>query len=177
VLADGYSIRALAATDVGALTDAYRRNREHLAPWEPTRPDGFFTTAGQRAAVHEQLRLVDQGLLATWVLTFGDQVVGRMSLNNIVRGVLCSASLGYWVDARHLRRGLARDAVEHACDRARARGLHRVEAGTLLHNTASQGVLQACGFEAYGTAPRYLFLAGRWQDHRLFQRILHDDPL
>jgi len=55
--------------------------------------------------------------------------------------------------------------------------LHRVEAGTLLHNTASQRVLERCGFEYYGTAPRYLFIRGAWRDHRLYQRILHDKPL
>jgi ribosomal-protein-alanine N-acetyltransferase len=26
-------------------------------------------------------------------------------------------------------------------------------------------------------APKFLFINGAWQDHRLFQRILHDDPL
>ena len=54
-------------------------------------------------------------------------------------------------------------------------GLHRVEASTLLHNVASQRVLARNGFEQYGTAPRYLQIAGRWQDHLLFAR-LKDDP-
>ena len=80
------------------------------------------------------------------------QVVGRVNLNNLVIGVLRSASVGYWVDAAHQGRGLATGAVEFACAQARGRGLHRVEAGTLLHNTASQRVLERCGFEYYGTA-------------------------
>nr|WP_315850337.1 GNAT family protein [Arthrobacter woluwensis] len=50
-------------------------------------------------------------------------------------------------------------------------GLHRLEAGTLLHNTASQRVLLKNGFTVFGTAPRYLRIQGRWQDHRLFQRL------
>ena len=52
--------------------------------------------------------------------------------------------------------------------------LLRIEAGTLLHNVASQRVLLHNGFVAYGVAPQYLQIAGRWQDHRLYQRILHD---
>ncbi len=177
MLPEGYSIRPLALTDAGALADAYRRNREHLAPWEPDRPESFFTAAGQSSAVLEQLALVRRGSLVAWVLTRGDEVVGRINLNNIVLGVLRSASLGYWVDAGHLRRGLAAGAVEVACAEGRARGLHRLDAGTMLHNVASQAVLEACGFEVYGLAPKFLFLGGAWQDHRLFQRILHDDPL
>jgi ribosomal-protein-alanine N-acetyltransferase len=37
-------------------------------------------------------------------------------------------------------------------------------------------VLRGAGFTEYGLAPRLLFIAGAWQDHRLFQLILHDDP-
>jgi ribosomal-protein-alanine N-acetyltransferase len=47
--------------------------------------------------------------------------------------------------------------------------LHRVEAGTLVHDTASQRVLGRNGFVRYGLAPQYLHIAGRWQDHVLFQ--------
>jgi [ribosomal protein S5]-alanine N-acetyltransferase len=92
-------------------------------------------------------------------------------------GVLRSASVGYWVDAAHLRRGLASGAVEFVAGAARDRGLHRRSAGTMLHNTASQRVLERSGFELYGVAPKYLFIDGAWQDHRLYQRILHDRPL
>ena len=67
--------------------------------------------------------------------------------------------------------------MEFACAQAQGRGLHRVEAGTLVHNESSQRVLEACGFEYYGTAPKFLFINGAWQDHRLYQRILHDNPL
>ena len=53
-------------------------------------------------------------------------------------------------------------------------GLHRVEAGTLVHNRASQRVLERNGFVRYGLAPQYLRIAGRWQDHVLFQ-VLNPD--
>jgi ribosomal-protein-alanine N-acetyltransferase len=177
MIPDGYTVRPLQASDAGALAAAYTRNREHLAPWDPVRPSDFYTTAGQEQAVVDQLRLVDSGLLATWVLEHDGDVVGRVSLNNIVRGVLASASVGYWVDVLHTRRGLASALVEHACAEALAMGLHRVEAGTMLHNVASQKVLLRSGFEKYGMAPKFLFIAGDWQDHNLYQRILHDHPL
>ena len=51
-------------------------------------------------------------------------------------------------------------------------GLHRLEAATLVHNVASQRVLEKNGFEAYGTAREYLQIGGQWQDHRMYQRIL-----
>lgn len=177
MIPEGYQIRGLTADDASALAAAYRRNREHLEPLDPRRPESFYTDDGQAAAVASQLTSVRSGLLAAWVLTHGDRVVGRVNLNNIVMGVLRSASVGYWVDADHLRRGLAAGAVELACAQARERGLHRVEAGTLVHNEASQRVLGRCGFELYGMAPKFLFINHAWQDHNLYQRILHDEPL
>jgi ribosomal-protein-alanine N-acetyltransferase len=177
VLPEGYDMREIEAADAGPLAEAYRRNREHLEPWEPAREEEFFTERGQQAVIGASLTAIGQGQLVAWVLTHGEDIVGRMNLNNVVRGVLQSASLGYWVDVGHLGRGLASGAVELACVEARRRGLHRVEAGTLLHNQASQRVLERCGFEHYGTAPSYLFIAGAWQDHRLYQRVLHDRPL
>jgi ribosomal-protein-alanine N-acetyltransferase len=177
VLPDGYSLRKLRLDDAAAMADAYRRNREHLAPWDPTRDPAFYTEQGQVAVVAGQLAAVRTGHVAAWVIEHQGRVAGRINLNNIIRGVLRSGSLGYWVDAAHLGRGVASGAVEEVCVLAHAEGLHRVEAGTLLHNVASQRVLRRCGFEHYGTAPRFLFIGGAWQDHRLYQRILHDDPL
>ncbi len=52
-------------------------------------------------------------------------------------------------------------------------GLRRIEASTLLHNIASQRVLLNNGFHHIGMAPRYLQVAGEWQDHNLYQVILH----
>jgi ribosomal-protein-alanine N-acetyltransferase len=59
-------------------------------------------------------------------------------------------------------------AVRHAFEQL---GLHRAEAGTLVHNVASQRVLERNGFTRFGMAPRYLRIAGKWQDHVLFQRL------
>ena len=177
MLPDGYRIVPLRVDHAEAVAAAYARNREHLAPWDPARDDSYYTTGGQQDALVRQLSLVEGGLMAAWVIERGADVVGRVNLNNVVRGVLCSAALGYWVDHALLRRGLATAAVEHACREAAALGLQRVEAGTMVHNVASQRVLLRAGFEQYGMAPRFLFIAGDWQDHNLYQRILHDNPL
>ena len=70
------------------------------------------------------------------------------------------------------------EAVHGACSFAFDHlSLHRIEAATLPHNEASQGVLLRCGFEEEGLARRYLKINGRWQDHRLFALLREDfDP-
>jgi ribosomal-protein-alanine N-acetyltransferase len=180
VLPADFHLRPLAGDDAPALAAAFARNREHLRPWDPNRAEAFFTVAGQRESIRAQLALVEQGRLQGWVLWHvvegRAEVAGRYALSNITRGVQLGCTLGYWVD-RHLQgRGLASAMVEHACEQAAALGLHRVEAGTMIANAASQAVLRRCGFQHYGTAPDLLYLDGAWRDHHLFQRILNSEP-
>lgn len=171
-----YQVRELIASDAVALQDAYARNKQHLAPWEPIRPDSFYTLEGQAADIAHRLEEQDGGRGATWVIERGSEIVGRVALSNVARGVFQSCSIGYWVDGAHTGRGLATRAVNAACGAARLMGLHRVEAATILDNGPSQGVLERCGFHLIGVAPAYLFIAGSWRDHRLYQLLLHSDP-
>jgi ribosomal-protein-alanine N-acetyltransferase len=191
VLPGGIVLRLVEPGDADALAAAYRRNREHLEPWDPARSEQFFTASWHRDEIRLLLDLYEAGRALPLVLVDidahpddeahadahrdGDPIVGRVNVNNIVRGVFLSAGIGYWVDAAYGGRGLATAAVRAVVELARDDlGLHRLEAGTLLHNHRSQRVLQRAGFEVIGVAPRYLRIAGEWQDHRLFQRILHD---
>ena len=178
MLPDGYSFRPLTTGDAAGLAAAYVRNREHLAPWDPARPAEFYTEAGMDAHIAERLELEAKGLFRNFVIVGPDgSVVGRANIQNIIRGTMQGGTLGYWVDKDHLRRGLARASVEFLEGQALELGLHRLEAGTMVENVASQRVLEACGYEQYGLAPKLLFLNGAWRDHVLFQKLLHDLPL
>jgi len=176
VLADGYEIRPLDRRDAAARAAAYRRNREHLAPWDPVRPEDYYTERGQVEDIERQLAERERGKRYPFLLWRGPQVVGQVSIDNVVRGVLQSGTVGYWLDHQHLGRGLATGMVAHVVEHARAVGLHRLEAGTLPENTPSQAVLRRSEFIEYGVAERFLYIRGEWRDHVLFQRILHDDP-
>ncbi|MET4158672.1 GNAT family N-acetyltransferase [Agromyces sp. PvR057] len=170
----GVIVRSLAAGDGPALAAAYVRNRAHLAPWEPERTESFFKVATHEREVVALLARVDAGTAIPLVLVDGDEIIGRVNLSDIVRGAFQNAHLGYWIDHRLTGRGLATTATGVALHAARAAGLHRVQAGTLVHNVASQSVLERNGFERIGVARRYLRIAGRWQDHVLFERLIED---
>jgi ribosomal-protein-alanine N-acetyltransferase len=163
------TIRAITLDDAAPVAALLRSNRTFLAPWDPIRPDDFFTDDGQRDLIAEALA---RDANDPHVILVDGRIAGRINLNNIVRGPFLSASLGYWVDQEVNGHGVATTAVammlRHAFGPA---GLHRVEAGTLVHNVASQRALERNGFQRFGLAPRYLRIAGRWQDHLLFQRL------
>lgn len=172
-LADGVVLRGVRESDAEALAEAYRANGEHLKPWEPARDDAFFTAEYQRAQIEKSREAFAAGTAVAFVITTGGRVVGRLTLTGIVRGAFQSVNLGYWIAADHQGRGLMTAAVRAASTIARDElRLHRIQAATLLHNDASQAVLRKCGFTEIGVAPGYLRIAGRWQDHRLFQLIL-----
>ncbi|MCU1510367.1 MAG: family N-acetyltransferase [Arthrobacter sp.] len=166
-------VRVPRVSDAEGLSAAYQRNREHLAPWEPRRNEDFFTVAGQAASIESKLALFIAGSDVPWVLLDEGRIVGVMTLSGIVRGPFLSAHLGYWVDKDYTGRGVGSAAVAYAVDAARTElGLHRLQAATLPQNAASQKILKRSHFEEIGLAPAYLEIAGAWQDHILYQRIL-----
>jgi [ribosomal protein S5]-alanine N-acetyltransferase len=126
---------------------------------------------GQRAGIQAALAEHQRGTkLPHVILTDHGQVAGRITLNEIVRGPFQSCHMGYWVAADYNGRGLATGAVRDIIRVAfEELGLHRIEAGTLLHNVRSQRVLERNGFIRFGVAPAYLQIAGRWQDHAMYQ--------
>jgi [ribosomal protein S5]-alanine N-acetyltransferase len=165
--------RIASVTDAEQLATVLRANRAFLAAWEPERSESYFTPDGQRAALDQALGSYDRGgMVPLVILDDAGDVVGRISINNIVRGAFQSASLGYWVSQSHNGRGIASAAVADAITFAFWRlRLHRLEAGTLLHNTASQHVLTRNGFRPFAVAPSYIKIAGTWQDHILYQLL------
>jgi ribosomal-protein-alanine N-acetyltransferase len=174
LLPDDVTLRLLRRDDGPALAAAYARNREHLEPWEPARPATFYEAQYHHQRIPVQLLEHLNGRSVPLLLERDGEIVGRVNLSDIVQGAFCNAHLGYWVDARLAGRGIMSAAVEAAAVHARDElGLHRLQAATLVHNDASQRVLERTRFERIGVAPRYLKIAGRWQDHVLFQRILH----
>ncbi|MGY1634589.1 GNAT family N-acetyltransferase [Geodermatophilus sp. SYSU D01186] len=166
------TVRALTEDDVPALTRLLVANREFLAPWDPQRPDEYFTEDVQRAEARRTLERYRQGAVLPGVVLVDGEPAGRVNVNNVVRGSFLSGDLGYWVSEHVTGRGVATAAVAAMVGLAFGEaGLHRLQAGTLVHNSASQRVLRRNRFERIGFAPRYLRIAGRWQDHLLFQLL------
>jgi [ribosomal protein S5]-alanine N-acetyltransferase len=162
--------RLIAMADAPVLASLLQDNREFLAPWEPIRGEDYFSAGGQRAAIEDALARHAAGTALPCVITSDGQVAGRITLSGIVRGPFLSASVGYWVAQAQGGRGLATAALREIIGVAFGElGLHRIQAETLRENVASQRVLTRNGFTRIGMAPRYLNIAGRWQDCILYQ--------
>ena len=163
-------ITPLQLDDADELVRYVTRNRIHLTPTQPRRGEAFWTAAGQRVRVAASLEEMARGRMMPLLVLEDGAMVAELTLSDITGGVFMSAALGYSVDGERLRRGIAAWAVAATVDIAfTALHLHRIQAGTLPENIASQGVLERCGFERIGLARDYLAIAGVWRDHVLWQ--------
>jgi ribosomal-protein-alanine N-acetyltransferase len=169
-------IRLIMPSDDEPLAQLQIQNRQFLAPWDPVRPDDYFSAAGQRNDIEAALARYERGESVPWVVLNDDaEVAGRLTLSGIVHGLFQSCSMGYWIAEHETGKGLATSAVQAGLTFAFGQlELHRVQAETLTNNVASQRVLGKAGFVQYGLAPRYLKIAGVWQDHQMFQRLTDD---
>ena len=112
-----------------------------------------------------------------FVITWDGEMVGMVTVSNIIWGSARMCSIGYWVASSHAGRGITPTAVALVCDHLFGTvGLHRVEISIRPENAASLRIVAKLGFTELGLAPGYLHIAGDWRDHRVFQLLAEDAP-
>jgi len=167
------SIRLVQPGDAAALASFLARDAEAFARWDPERRPDFYTSSGQLARI--ELALVRYGNGEVWpgVVLADEVVIGRITVQNILRSAWQKAELGYWIAYQHQGRGHATRAVGLAVDLMTTElELHRAEAITQMDNLGSQHVLRNNGFVPYGVARSRMFTAGAWHDEILWERLL-----
>ena len=163
--------------DYAAWAELRALSRQHLTPWEPQWARDELTRSAFRRRLRQfQRELRDDHGFAYLIFADTDSMLlGGLNISNVRRGVAQAASIGYWIGAPHVGRGLMTDALGAAVRFAFVKlGLNRLEAACLPSNLGSARVLENNGFKREGRARRYLRINGQWQDHDLFA-LLHDD--
>tara|TARA_R110002072_G_scaffold302157_1_gene484171 strand:- start:1736 stop:2287 length:552 start_codon:yes stop_codon:yes gene_type:complete len=153
------------------------RNREHLAPWEPTRDHTYYTAASSKERLEKDCEGFTRGQsICLWgVDTTASDVIGSCNFTNIVWGPFQACHLGFSVDADYQGKGYMREMVEAAIDHVFGTvGLHRIMANHMPSNIRSAKLLEGLGFEKEGFAKSYLQINGRWEDHILTAKVNPD---
>lgn len=163
-------IRLCSAGDAARLVSYYSKNREHLSPWEPDRPPGFYDTAAWEERLRERVTEQNAGR-SYYFLAFtaeAEEIIATCSLTGIVRGVFQACFMGYSVDNNHEGRGVMKTLCHHVIGYAFGDlDLHRIMANHMPGNIRSEMLLRTLGFEREGYARSYLKIHGRWEDHVL----------
>jgi len=161
-------LRPARLADAHAWSEIRVRNAAWLRPWAGTEPEKSMYESSQGSYLRmlagtyrEHLRR--QGL--SWVITFGDELAGQLTVGSIVRGSNRSALIGYWIDQKFAGRGIVPTALAMAVDHSfRVVGLHRVEAGIQPENHASRRVMEKLGFHEEGLRRGSVHINGAWRD-------------
>ena len=147
----------------------YYRNRHFLSEWEPERPEEFYTLDFQKKFLEEDFKSNEDGkIFRLWITAKNEErrIIGCITFNLIVRGVLQSCILGYKLDKEEINKGLITEGINKAIsvvfDELK---LHRIEAPIMPVNIASIKVVSKLGFENEGLSKKYIKVNGKWEDH------------
>ncbi|MCT8161346.1 GNAT family N-acetyltransferase [Pseudoruegeria sp. SHC-113] len=154
-----------------------QESAEFLKPWEPTWSEAHLTRKSFTNRVYWAQRSAAQDTAVPLFLFHREHggLIGAITLDNIRRGPAQSATLGYWVGARHARQGYMAEAIAAVVHHAfHEMDLSRIEAACLPENAASRGVLEKSGFKYEGVAQSYLQINGRWRNHVLYANLRGD---
>lgn len=145
------------------------RNELWLRDWEPTSPHSWaerHVVSAWPPLMSALRRAARAGTMLPFMICYGGQVVGQLSVSNVVHGVLRSGTAGYWIDKRYAGRGIVPTALALAIDHCLTEvGLHRVEIDIRPENAASLRVVAKLGMRQEAFYERYLDIDGGWRDH------------
>ncbi len=151
-----------------------------LTPWEPTSRQPWAQRHSVAAYVGMLGRLRSQaraGTVLPFAITFDEDLIGQITVANVVRGALRSAQIGYWIARSHAGRGITPTAVALVTDHCFGPvGLHRVQVDIRPENAASRRVVEKLRFREEGYFTRYLDIDGRYRDHLGFALTVEDVP-
>lgn len=169
-------IRLVRARDAKVLQHELLTNREWLQPWEATLP-GASAGFDMRVSIRRLLQQYRDGSGYPFVMEHDGEVAGQLNVWGVMRGSLCSATIGYWVSERFAGHGITPTAVALATDLCFTDlGLHRIEICIRPENHASIRVVQKLGFRYEGLRRRYIHIDGDWRDHLAFALVRGDVP-
>ena len=166
-------LRPLAPADFDVWREVRLHNEGWLVPWEPRRPASLPDPTRERHAYEARCSARERERATDHAYPFGLflggdelQLIGEINLNNVTRGALQSATIGYWVDQRHAGNGYVAEGVVAAMRYAFEQlSLHRLEICIVPRNTNSRRVMDKLAIREEGTALRFLEIAGTWEDH------------
>lgn len=169
------TLRNLTPGDAKDMLNYYIKNKNHLAPFEPSKDSSFYTLEAQKRFLSKSYKEFFNGTSVELGIFKNEKLIGKVKLSGIIHGSFKTGILGYSIDEDEQGNGYMRESVKlllkyafYECD------LHRVEASALIDNKKSRKVLEKSGFKLVGINEKYLFINGKWEDHATYY-ILKED--
>jgi ribosomal-protein-serine acetyltransferase len=173
-IAPGAVLRPFEPSDAGELTEAIAANREHLARWLPWAQSHGFEDSVEYLARKEAQIAANDGFEGAIVLD--GRIVGAAGFHG-VDWINRSTSIGYWLAADAVGRGLMSGAVRALLDHAfGVWELHRVIIEVVTDNARSRAIPERLGFREEALLRQAKLIGGRYEDAVLYAMLASDWP-
>jgi ribosomal-protein-serine acetyltransferase len=168
-IAPGAVLRPFRPSDAEELTEAIAANREHLARWLPwAESHGFEDSVEYLDRKRVQIEAND-GFEGAIVLD--GRIVGAAGFHG-VDWINHSTSIGYWLAAEAVGRGLMSGAVTALLDHAFSTwDLHRVIIEVVVDNGRSRAIPERLGFREEALLREAKLIRGRYEDAVLYAML------
>ncbi|MGF9963923.1 GNAT family N-acetyltransferase [Bacillus rhizoplanae] len=170
-------VKILEDNDAEKLLDLELKNRDFFQTYTPLRECDFYTLEGQLDRIRKNKEKKDLDELYSFGIYVieTEELIGNITLTEVLRGPLQSCYIGYYLDKNHNGEGYMTEAVRLVVSYAfNELKLHRLEAGVMPHNIGSIKVLEKSGFHKEGIAKKNVKINGRWEDHQVLA-IVNDN--
>ena len=169
------TVRPIESADRAEFLRVHQVSAAFYEPWIPALGPGetwdhVFEVSLTKGSLEHHARLVG--------LSADGRIAGFFNLSEIVRGAFQCAYASWQINHEFARRGYAAEGVAALLDIAFAEdgglGLHRVQANIIPRNLPSIRLAERMGFRLEGLALKYLKIAGEWQDHLMFAKLVDE---
>lgn len=175
---DRLILQVLTPTYAEQVLEFYINNMDIFEPYEPTRPDNFYTKSYQKALLsYEYNTMTKLENVRFWIFKKDDpdKIIGTVSFSNIQPFIYSSCNIGYKFDKYSHHQGLALESINKIIEIIFCEyNLHRIIAYIMPTNISSKRLIERAGFTLEGVARKSIFIRDIWEDHEQYSLIKED---
>lgn len=172
------NLMILSADNAPLIQHFYQKNAAFLEPFEPARPENFYTIAFHRSNLSCEYRaFLRLTHIRFWLFRKDapEEPIGSICFSNIMHGAFKKCIIGYKLGEEFCHYGYMQEAISFLIPIVmKELDLHRVEAYVQPDNMPSIRLLEKLHFVEEGYLQKYAEIHGNWTDHLLFSYLRAD---
>lgn len=158
-----------------AVQHFYQKNASFLEPFEPKRPENFYTIDFHKSNLACEYRaFLKLSYIRFWIIRkeAPNEPIGSVCFNNILHGAFQKCMIGYKLGEEFCHQGYMHEAISFLIPIVMGElNLHRIEAYVQPDNFASIHLLSSLHFAEEGYLQKFAEIQGNWTDHLIFSYI------
>lgn len=161
-------MRLVGEEDLDAVVDYMIRNKEFLAPFEPLKPDLYYTKEFWKKMIPKSKKDAEdkKGIrLYLFEKENKNRVIGALSFEFIRLKPLYNCIIGYSLDEFSQGKGYMTEAVKLGIEYVfKELNIMRISGGYSPTNERSGNVMKRLGFSGEHLIKKYIMINGKWED-------------